>query len=270
MNRPLVVAHRGASAYRAEHTLAAYRLALEQGADGLECDVRVTRDGQLVCVHDRRIDRTSSGRGVVSATDYADLAGHDYGGWHDEWESADELVAARVLAEASDPADRGLLTLTALLELVADWNRPVRLFLETKHPVRYGGLVEAKLVALLVRFGMANPPTRADSDVYLMSFSVTALRRFRADAPQLPTVLLTGALTPRADGKIPRCADLTGPGIRTLRGDPDYVARAARRGHPTYVWTVDEAADLRNCVEWGVHSIGTNRPSELVALMRGR
>ena len=54
---PFVVAHRGASAERPEHTLAAYELALQEGADGVECDVRLTHDGHLVCVHDRRIDR---------------------------------------------------------------------------------------------------------------------------------------------------------------------------------------------------------------------
>ncbi len=59
---PFVVAHRGASADRPEHTLAAYELALQEGADGVECDVRLTRDGHLVCVHDRRVDRTSTGR----------------------------------------------------------------------------------------------------------------------------------------------------------------------------------------------------------------
>jgi len=81
---PLVVAHRGASAHRAEHTLAAYALAayalaLEQGSDGLECDVRLTGDGHLVCVHDRRIDRTSTGRGAVSAMDLTALAAHEFG-----------------------------------------------------------------------------------------------------------------------------------------------------------------------------------------------
>ena len=60
---PFVVAHRGASSARPEHTLAAYDVALKQGADGVECDVRLTRDGHLVCVHDRRLDRTSTGRG---------------------------------------------------------------------------------------------------------------------------------------------------------------------------------------------------------------
>ena len=63
---PFVVAHRGASAQRPEHTLAAYELALQEGADGVECDVRLTRDGHLVCVHDRRLERTSTGTGLVS------------------------------------------------------------------------------------------------------------------------------------------------------------------------------------------------------------
>jgi glycerophosphoryl diester phosphodiesterase len=61
--RPSVVAHRGASDTSPEHTLTAYREAIEAGADGLECDVRLTADGHLVCVHDRRIERTSTGRG---------------------------------------------------------------------------------------------------------------------------------------------------------------------------------------------------------------
>ena len=63
---PFVVAHRGASGERPEHTLAAYELALQEGADGVECDVRLTRDGHLVCVHDRKVDRTSNGSGLVS------------------------------------------------------------------------------------------------------------------------------------------------------------------------------------------------------------
>src|SRR5258708_25005563 len=63
---PFVVAHRGASAERPEHTLAAYELALKEGTDGVECDVRLTRDGHLVCVHDRRGDRTPNGTGLVS------------------------------------------------------------------------------------------------------------------------------------------------------------------------------------------------------------
>ena len=163
---PFIVAHRGASAHRAEHTLAAYALALEQGSDGLECDVRLTRDGHLVCVHDRRIDRTSTGRGVVSAMDYPALAAHEFGSWHDEFpDSADDLVHRRVADPIEPPEHRRLLTLAELLELVVDFPRPVQLFVETKHPVRYSGFVEAKLVALLARYGLARPPSRYDSSV---------------------------------------------------------------------------------------------------------
>src|SRR6478735_2983144 len=79
---PFVVAHRGASAERPEHTLAAYELALREGADGVECDVRLTRDGHLVCVHDRRVDRTSTGTGLVSELTLAELRRLDWGAWH--------------------------------------------------------------------------------------------------------------------------------------------------------------------------------------------
>src|SRR5438093_1912102 len=81
---PRVVAHRGASDVDPEHTLAAYQRAIETGADGLECDVRLTADGHLVCVHDRRVNRTSNGRGAVSALELADLATLDFGSWKDE------------------------------------------------------------------------------------------------------------------------------------------------------------------------------------------
>src|SRR5260370_2040409 len=103
---PFVVAHRGASATLPEHTLAAYDLALREGADGVECDVRLTRDGHLVCVHDRRVDRTSNGSGFVSEMTLAQLRPLDYGAWHASWR-----------ADGSQ-GDTGLLTLDRLISLV--------------------------------------------------------------------------------------------------------------------------------------------------------
>ena len=85
--QPLVVAHRGSSYALAEHTLGAYLRALDEGVDALECDVRLTRDGHLVCVHDRTVDRTSSGHGVVSEFDLDDLHGLDFASWHNPAES---------------------------------------------------------------------------------------------------------------------------------------------------------------------------------------
>src|ERR1700689_4654983 len=117
---PFVVAHRGASASRPEHTLAAYDLALREGADGVECDVRLTRDGHLVCVHDRRLDRTSTGAGLVSTMTLAQVRDREYGPWHERW------------PEDGPHGDTSLLTLDDLLSLVLDWHRPVKLFVETK------------------------------------------------------------------------------------------------------------------------------------------
>jgi glycerophosphoryl diester phosphodiesterase len=76
--QPRVLAHRGSSESAPEHTLASYRAALAAGADGLECDVRLTRDAVPVCLHDRRVDRTSDGAGVLSTLELADLAGLDF------------------------------------------------------------------------------------------------------------------------------------------------------------------------------------------------
>jgi glycerophosphoryl diester phosphodiesterase len=256
------VAHRGASAHRAEHTVAAYALALEQGADGLECDVRLTRDGHLVCVHDRTVDRTSTGRGVVSTLTLERLAELDYARWHPEMpDSADDLVLDR----APERGEFGVLTLESLLDLVAD-SPGTKLFIETKHPVRYGGLVEMKLIALLSRYGLANPTSKEDSPIVMMSFSAMAVRRLRQHSATLPTVLLMRSLNARRlDGSLPKAADYTGPGIRLLRRDPDYVARAAAFGHETYTWTVDDPADIELCRRLGVRYMATNSPAGTLA-----
>src|ERR1700743_882250 len=100
---PYVIAHRGASAHRAEHTLAAYALALEQGADGLECDVRLTRDGHLVCVHDRTVNRTSDGTGIVSELDLDRLQALDFASWHDKWPASSGEVRAAGEAQPDEP-----------------------------------------------------------------------------------------------------------------------------------------------------------------------
>ncbi|MDA3628155.1 glycerophosphodiester phosphodiesterase family protein [Saccharopolyspora sp. WRP15-2] len=254
---PDVVAHRGASAHRAEHTRGAYELALEQGADALECDIRVSRDGHLVCVHDRRIDRTSSSRGVVSELTLAGMSDVDFDSWHRELpDTADELVR-----RTRPVPERGVLTLDELLALVHDHPRQVQLFVETKHPVRYGGLVEHKLVALLARYGLAEPSDPENSPVVMMSFSQAAVRRFRAAAPLVPTVLLFDRFRDSwRNGVLPPWADIAGPGIRLLREDPGFVDRAAALGRDTYCWTVDEPADVDLCRRSGVRYLATNSP----------
>ncbi|SOE12350.1 glycerophosphoryl diester phosphodiesterase [Streptomyces sp. 2323.1] len=256
-----VVAHRGASEDAPEHTLAAYRKAIEDGADALECDVRLTADGHLVCVHDRRVNRTSNGRGSVSALELADLAMLDFGSWKTEG-FANEAPDR----QHEDPERTAVLTLERLLELVADADRRVELAIETKHPTRWAGQVEERLVELLGRFGHTKPALRADwtPQVRVMSFSARSLHRVRAAAPTVPGVYLMQFLTPRhRDGRLPPGVGIAGPGIRILRSHPDYVAKAHRAGHQVHVWTVNDVADVELCQELGVDAVITNRPKQV-------
>jgi glycerophosphoryl diester phosphodiesterase len=250
-----VVAHRGASEEAPEHTLAAYKKAIEDGADALECDVRLTADGHLVCVHDRRVNRTSNGRGAVSALELAELAALDFGSWKNRDESPDWEHAP------GDLEDTSVLTLERLLELVADAGRRVELAIETKHPTRWAGQVEERLLHLLKRFGLDSPESSADSAVRVMSFSARSLHRVRAASPALPTVYLLQFVSPRLrDGRLPAGVRIAGPSMRIVRSHPGYIERLKRAGHQVHVWTVNEPEDVDLCVELGVDAIITNRP----------
>ncbi|MGW1809949.1 glycerophosphodiester phosphodiesterase [Streptomyces sp. NPDC002078] len=256
-----VVAHRGASEDAPEHTLAAYKKAIEDGADALECDVRLTADGHLVCVHDRRVNRTSNGRGAVSALELADLAALDFGSWktRESWHGRVEEPDWEHRPE--DREETSVLTLERLLELVADAGRRVELAIETKHPTRWAGQVEERLLTLLKRFGLDAPASAAESQVRIMSFSARSLHRVRAAAPTLPTVYLVQFLTPRLrDGRLPAGVRIAGPSIRIVRNNPAYVERLQRAGHRVHVWTVNEPEDVDLCVELGIDAVITNRP----------
>ncbi|MBI1377903.1 MAG: glycerophosphodiester phosphodiesterase [Frankiales bacterium] len=261
-----VVAHRGSSADEPEHTLGAYVRAIAEGADALECDVRLTADGHLVCVHDRRIDRTGDMRGVVSVMTLEDLSRVDFGRWREPGQARPSTAGPGLDDPVVYDEDRRrVLTLERLLELVVDSEREVGLAIETKHPTRYAGLVEERTVELLRRFGLARPRAEADRRVRVMSFSQLSVRRLRALAPGLPTVFLMDRVALRLrDGSLPFGAVVAGPSIQIVRAHPSYVERLHRRGHAVHVWTVDEPADVDLCLELGVDAIITNRPREVL------
>jgi glycerophosphoryl diester phosphodiesterase len=253
-----VIAHRGSSDDAPEHTLSAYRRAIEDGADALECDVRLTRDGHLVCVHDRRIDRTSNGRGVLSTLELSELTAMDFGSWRDTWEDFED-------PEVPDRDRSEILTLRRLLEVVADSGRRVEVAIETKHPTRYAGLVERRLVELLGHFGWAHPRLGTTSPVRVMSFSMLSLRRMRVLAPSVATVFLMERVPLRfRDGSLPPGVRIAGPSIEVVRAYPRYVERAHRRGAAVHVWTVDTLEDVGRCTELGVDAIITNRPRRVL------
>ena len=274
---PLVVAHRGSSRDLAEHTFAAYVKAVADGADALECDVRLTADGHLVCVHDRRIDRVSDGYGVVSTQTLAQLDARDFGSWKDDW--SDYEAPPDI-----DDAHRRVLTLDRLLELVTRADRSVGLLIETKHPTRYAGLVEERVTETLRRFGLIPEPRSAlmgtdewsgvlapDRNenrpwVHVMSFGQIAMRRMRILAPTVPTVFLMERVPLRfRDGSLPFKADIAGPSIEVLREHPRYVEKVHAAGGRVFVWTVDDVDDVDLCLRLGVDAVITNRPAAVCA-----
>jgi glycerophosphoryl diester phosphodiesterase len=149
---------------------------------------------------------------------------------------------------------------------VLDWKRPVKLFIETKHPVRYGALVESKVLALLHRFGIAAPASADRSRAVVMSFSASALWRVRRAAPLLPTVLLGRShryLSSSAASTVGATA--VGPSLATLRDHPELVDRAAAQGRALYCWTPDAYEDVIFCRDVGVAWLATNHPGRAKA-----
>ena len=254
---PRVFAHRGSSVKHAEHTLEAYLHAIDEGADGLECDVRLTRDRKLVCVHDSKVDRTSDGKGRVSLY------------------TLEELNRLNFSAKHLDSADGRVLTLEHLLSVAVDAGRPIELLIETKHPSRYGAEVEDGVIALLRRFGLEHPKPDDPVRATVMSFSPTAVRRIRHSLPDVPTVMLIEfpTLTGRT-GWLPFGSTIGGPGVRVLRSFPDLANRLHRRGHRVFAWTVNTLEDLQLVLALQADGIITDKPGfvleELVRLgLRG-
>jgi glycerophosphoryl diester phosphodiesterase len=264
---PEVVAHRGATADAPEHTLAAYRHAASVGADAVECDVRLTRDGVLVCVHDRRVHRISNGRGVVSALHLAELEQFQFGarraGRRSRW--ADDEIAS--VTDEPDVENGLVLTLDRLLEYITSTPGTVRLAIETKHPTRHARKVEETLVGSLRHYGLlgnGRPVEWAGRPaVRVMSFSQLAVRRMRDLAPAIPTVQLIGKrLRPVRRELLFGGATAVGPGIALLRADPDFVADAHAAGKEVHVWTVNRPADMDFLRDLGVDAIITDHPEE--------
>ena len=231
--KPIVIAHRGASGYLPEHTLAAYSIAILQGADFIEPDLVMTRDGELVARHDNRLDLTTD---VAARPEFAprrgtkEVDGVSVTGWFSEDFTLAEIKQLRAVERIPDirPANRRfdgqftVPTLREILELVRAYEklvgRSVGIYPETKHPTHFDRLglpLEPPLVALLREHGY----TRKEHPVYLQSFEPSSLQTLRALTP-LPLIQLldeAGApayddmATPEGLARIAAYADGIGP-----------------------------------------------------------
>lgn len=281
-SRPLVYAHRGASARFAEHTRAAYLQALADGADGVECDVHLTRDQHLVLLHDANLDRTSSGTGPVAERTLAQLRELDFSSWK----------GVRVPDQFGAQSQQ-LLTLPELLDLLVASGREVGLAIELKHPSPYRRALEDRVLELLRSRGWEPEASRVGGvQISFMSFDAEAIEYLLSSVPGRHVCMLVddvsveelrqstalGALTGGAVANVLKAAQLdaeaildegrvgiAGPGIRYVRDHPDRVRTWLESGLTFRVWTVDAPEDVEHCLAVGVQQITTNRPAEVLA-----
>jgi glycerophosphoryl diester phosphodiesterase len=222
---PLIIGHRGASAAAPENTLAAFGLALEQGADGVELDVQLSADGQLVVFHDEDVARMTSGQGKVGDLTLADLQ---------------QLR----LAEGQ--------TIPTLDDVLEHFGRQLLYNIEVKDfGWRNRGTETAVADTILAH--------RLEEYVLISSFNPLALRRLRAVLPpRIPLALIRGGGWQQygyllADG----VADH--PHYRLV--DAAYMAWANKRGYLVNVWTVDAPEEAKRLRALGVNGIITNKPA---------
>lgn len=258
--RPIVIAHRGASAYAPEHTHAAWELALRMGADYIEQDLQMTRDGVLVVLHDETLDRTARGTGCtgrVATRDWSDIRHCDVGRWFDERPAAtgDRSFAGELLPALADVLDR--------------YAGRARFYIETKKPESAPGM-EAALVDLLRERDLAGGALHEGLPaVYLQSFSAASLRLLAGLAPNVPRVQLMRRRPARrmiaALPAIARYASLVGPPARCVTSAFMDAARDARlEVHP---YTANEDSEMARLLGLGVHGMFTDRPDVLRALI---
>ncbi|MEP6649140.1 MAG: glycerophosphodiester phosphodiesterase family protein [Lapillicoccus sp.] len=255
MPDPLVIAHRGSSAAVAEHTVGAYRQAIAEGVDALECDVRLSADGELVCLHDRTLERTGGSTGIVSTMTLAELRSVDWGAWKHGTDGD------------RDPDSGALVTLRELVELALGTGREIGLAVETKHPSRAGGRVEHEVAKLLEEYELDGPRRPGQVWARMMSFSAIAVRRMASLCPELPLVLLVSAQQLLPTRRLVTGAGTAGLDLALVRERPEIVQERHEAGNDVWAWTVDDEADIRLCKRLDVDAIISNRPAVVLDLL---
>ena len=235
-NRPLVIAHRGASAEAPENTIAAFELALVHRADGIELDVHLSRDNQPVVIHDFTLERTTDGSGPVSEHTVRELKRLDAGGWH-----GGQFRGQRIQ------------TLQEVLERFRD---RTRFWIELKGGSDLYQGIEERVVSMIEVYEVLE---RA----LVQSFDHKALSHIRTLNPdvQLGALIAQQPLGPFI--RSPGAAHALCPGAHLVTEEAVAQIRAAGLG--CYVWTVNEPAQMDRLVEWGVSGIITDRPGLLRA-----
>ena len=230
-SHPLVIAHRGASAYAPENTLAAFRLAAEQGADAIELDVDLTRDGRIIVMHDATIDRTTDGRGRVQDLTWDEVRQADAGAWK----------SARFKGER----------VPLLSEVFEAVGQQVLINVEIKGAALIGSGLEAQVAAMLQQYDLSER-------VIISSFNPLALRRVKQMNPRLACGLLYAPDQPlflRHAWFVPLIPHLEARHPHHSQVSRDAVQRFHERGYYVNVWTVNQAGIAHTMAQAGVDGI---------------
>jgi len=257
--RPLVYAHRGGAALRPENTIASFDYGLSLGADGLEFDVRLSRDGVVVVHHDRTLERTTNGAGDLSALSADELGRLDAGHWFTPAESR-----RKAGGEPGPFPYRGQGHGIPRLQQVLTRYPGVPLIIELKmnDPELARGTIEEVRAAGAVE------------RVAIGSFGWRVLRATRRLEPRIPTgasreevrLALYRSWLRWPLGKESyrefQVPERSGPTRIVSRR---FIAHAHRAGLRVKVWTVNDPADMRRLLEWGVDGLISDRPDLAVA-----
>ena len=240
MIHPVRVAHRGASGsgLAPENTLAAFERAIQLGVDAVEIDVRATRDGVVVVMHDPTIDRTTNQEGPVDEWTFSQLREADAGGWFGPGFAGERIPT---LQEVFDLVRHRAV---AVVEIKADWL--AKRVLKVAHDV---DVVD---------------------QIVIQSFSPETVRRINAVDPSVPTAFLLGNLpTSPARMRARRVArEVLAVGANILNVwhaalTPPFFEEMRKRGVSVWTWTVDEEAVMRDVIQMGVQGVITNHPDRL-------
>ena len=224
----LIYAYRGASSDFKEGSKAAYIGALAQGADGFECDVRLTKDKQIICYHDSDTSRLSNIDQKISKSSYKELK---------------EKVDPYLLNELLD------LSISNKKDLV----------IESKHPVSTGSMIEKRVHKLLK--SRESEIKTSGIQITLISFSYFATLR------NLKSGYQTGYLVKNSNQIRFNPAPVIALSIEIIRQNPGVVAEQHKRGKKVFIWTVNEATDLHLCSKVGVDAVITDKPEQARKLL---
>jgi glycerophosphoryl diester phosphodiesterase len=228
-NRPKVYAHRGASADFPEHTRQAYLAAIKQGADGFECDIRLTKDSIPILWHDSTLRRIASVPGDIAGLTLKEIRGRY----------------------------PQVMLLSELLDLAIAHGKD--LAIETKHPVPTGRQVETVLVQQLKN--RESEIANSGIEISVMSFSWFAIEIMRRSLSEINTVMLLNPRTVRITNRFTSAQSL-GPSIEMIKKNSEFISTAKKAGKRLFVWTVDEPADVEFCASNRIDVVITNKPAQ--------